>query len=161
MSDLVWHYTTGQKFIAICDSGVLMQTSIGLPMNEKPVLWFSKNQNWETTANKSCRSHDGQIIHLDQNGTANLCGGLVRFGLKKKNVHHWRALIKAACISKTTVRSLEAAGIELGANPFDWCGSLKSVQVDACDAIEVMNQNGEWIRVMEHGKPLEGSNHHE
>jgi hypothetical protein len=161
MSDLVWHYTTGDKFIAICDSGVLLQTSVGLSGKEKPVLWFSKNQKWEPTANKICLSPDGKMIPLDQNGTANEGNGLVRFGLKKKNVLHWPALIKAARISKTTVQSLEAAGVKQGANPSDWYGSLKSVQVDTCDAIEVMNQNGEWIRVMEDGQPLEGNDHHE
>ena len=161
MSDLVWHYTTGEKFVAICESGVLMQTSVGLPKNEKPVLWFSKNQNWEPTANKICLSQDGKMIPLDQNGTAKKGNGLVRFGLKKKNVLHWPALIKAARISKTTVHSLEAAGIKQRANPTDWCGLLESVQVAACDAIEVMDPNGEWIRVMEHGKPLEGNDHHE
>jgi hypothetical protein len=162
MSDLVWHYTTGQKFELIAECGLLMPTEVGIAKNEKPVLWFSKNQSWEPTANKMRRSPDGKLIFLDQLGTAEHGGGLVRFGIKKNSVHHWHALIKAACIPETTVRSLEAAGIKQGAKPSDWCGTLKPVNVDECSAIEVLNQDGKWERVAEHeNPPKKGDQSHE
>ena len=153
MCNLAWHYTTGQKFSLIVECGELRTTAIHIAHGEQPAIWCSSNQKWEPTANKLLRNADGTVVRLDQAQTREMGGGLIRFGIKRQKLLPWFALLKAARIPKATVRSLEQAGIKQGANPLDWWGSLKPVSLDVCEAIEVMNQNGEWERVFENGKP--------
>jgi len=41
---IIWHYTTKDELIHIQDDGELKTTNICVTHGEKPILWFSSNQ---------------------------------------------------------------------------------------------------------------------
>src|SRR5690606_12596681 len=61
--NIVWHYTTGNKFQEILESGVLLRDDQTTPYlfapGEKGFVWFSSNQQWEETANKAAIDEAG------------------------------------------------------------------------------------------------------
>lgn len=63
---LAWHYTTGEKFIEIVDSGFLLPTANYIASPELPVLWFSRNQKWEPTSRKMVMESDGTFRQLSK-----------------------------------------------------------------------------------------------
>ena len=82
---LAWHYTTGEKFKAIVTSGYLKPTGILVKPPERPVLWFSLNQQFEPTARKAA-IEGGAYRVLSVEETGRHCGGLVRFGLSPRKL---------------------------------------------------------------------------
>ena len=74
-----WHYTTGQKAKMIFESGELKPTDAFIEAQEKPILWFSKNQEWEQTANKMLAGPGGTLRQLTTDETRNMGGGRVSF----------------------------------------------------------------------------------
>ncbi|UOA09186.1 hypothetical protein [Methylobacter sp. S3L5C] len=140
-----WHYTTGEKFIKIVESGLLIPTSIGVEHPEKPILWFSSNQYWEPTACKAIYENN-TITTLTMDETKTRGGGLVRFGLPLKDLHHWNKLIKKSKMSVNVALGLESAGVRQGANPNHWYGLTKAIPLSKCPYIEVIKDDL-WVRV--------------
>ena len=48
----VYHYTTGLKLRQIINSGQIKSTTAKIEAHEKPVAWFSTQDQWEPTATK-------------------------------------------------------------------------------------------------------------
>jgi hypothetical protein len=48
----VYHYTTGLKLKQIINSGCIKPTTAKIEPHEKPVAWFSTQEQWEPTATK-------------------------------------------------------------------------------------------------------------
>ena len=48
----IYHYTTGMKLRSIINSGCIKPTTAKIEPNEKPVAWFSTQDQWEPTATK-------------------------------------------------------------------------------------------------------------
>src|SRR5262245_17530639 len=78
---LVWHYTTTQCLVKILTDGYLKPATAFVKPPEKPVVWFSTNQDWEETANKLGQTTDGSLVRLGREETAELGGGLIRIGV--------------------------------------------------------------------------------
>lgn len=148
MKPLAWHYTTGEKFILIVEDRVIRPASTGVKPPELPIVWFSLDQNFERTARKGLLTEAGQFRTASIQETQELGGGLVRFGLDAEILIPWRggALRKASRMRYPTAKKLEAAGIQQGAQPFEWMGSLDPVPIDIC-VVEVLNDNAVWIEV--------------
>lgn len=143
---LAWHYTTGEKFPSILASGELLPTAIGVKPPEKPVLWFSLNQYWENTANKSVYDENGNARRLSMREHLSICDGLVRFGYEAKNLHVGEALRRKAAMSAAVWRDLWAEGRRQKATPSDWCGSIMPIPVPAL-VVEVMSNAFKWERI--------------
>lgn len=144
---LAWHYTTGEAFQAIMDSGILMTTSAGCPTHERSVLWFSMNQIWEPTANKAI-IHNGQYRGLTMRETKERFGGLVRFGFPQSKLVPWLELWKHSGILPSHKRAMEKTGRAQGANPHHWMGCFSPIPVAELVA-EIMDQEYLWFRVMD------------
>lgn len=140
-----WHYTTGERFLSIVECGFLLPATALITSKERPVVWFSLNQEWEPTANKMLRSPDGTLIFLDKEGTCKFGGGLVRFGYPLERTIRWPLLARKAKIPPTTRVGLELAARENGSNPNDWCGVLRPVPLDEL-TIEVLDGE-KWVSV--------------
>lgn len=154
-----WHYTTGDKFTLIIESGLIVPAATGVKPPERPIVWFSLNQYFEMTARKGLANESGLVRTASVQETREFGGGLVRFGLDAGRLIPWKGgeLRKAARMGYTTAKKLEEAGIRQGASPFEWLGLLEPVPVDEC-AIMVMGEgykDGAWVDVMEAGKWLE------
>ena len=63
---LLWHYTTGQGFIGVIDAGVIRPATARVAADERPIVWFSSNQEWEPTSTKIYVAHDGQARRLSK-----------------------------------------------------------------------------------------------
>ena len=144
-SQIAWHYTTGTKFKQIVESGYLDPKKTATPANEKSILWFSKNQHFEPTAQKAIRLPTGQIKSLGMMGTYEMGGGLIRFGYPVAKLTEYKKLCRQAGINMLDVFSLERVGVSQGAKPADWMGTLKKIDIEDC-IIEVFNGDA-WVNV--------------
>lgn len=142
---LAWHYTTGEKFRAIVASGYLMPTGALVKPPERPVLWFSLNQQFEPTARKAAIDA-GVFRTLSVDETGRHCGGLVRFGLSPRKLLTGEKLRTRARIARPLWAGLCQVGIEQKADPALWFGCLDAVPVGSL-AVEVMNDAGDWEQV--------------
>ena len=144
--NLAWHYTTGENFYKIVGTGLLLPSDINLDPGESPVLWFSKNQAWESTSRKMVRQGKGSFRILSKRETAKLGRGLVRFGYRSDDLLDWTVLPKLAGMHSARVRALEVVGRNQGANPSDWMGRLTPLDVRDL-VIDVMDKKQGWTRV--------------
>jgi len=147
MDQLAWHYTTGDHFKEIVESGLLMTTSAGCPDNERPIVWFSMNQWFEPTATKMV-FENSRPRSLTMQETKTFFNGLVRFGYPPLKLIPWHDLPKLAGITRHVKRGLEKAGRLQGATPHHWMGSFQAISVDDL-VIEVMNDQNQWQRVQD------------
>ena len=157
---LAWHYTTGQKFLQIVESGFLMPTFNHILPAERPVLWFSTNQKWEPTGCKAILNRRGNIRRLSMVETAARGQGLVRFGYPEQRLIAWPDLGVVANINAKIRNDLEVSGREQGADPRTWRGALNPIAVNHL-VVEVMEERIRWVRVQdtEESSPVDHSGH--
>jgi hypothetical protein len=124
-----WHYTTGQKAKLIFESGELKPTGAFIEAQERPILWFSKNQEWEQTANKMIMLPDGNFRQLTTDETRNMGEGLFRFGIPSHELIQWPRLARSANMRSKIQRALEESGLRQGADFREWCGLLEPVSI--------------------------------
>jgi len=144
-SEIAWHYTTGEKFRLIVNSGVLLPTPVGIGADEKPVLWFSKHPYYEPTARKAV-IEEGVLRILPVPELFQRGGGLVRFGYPTALLHHGDVLQAEAGISSNDWCAMAANGKRQGGDAEDWWGSTGYVAVHSC-IVEVMTKALQWQRV--------------
>lgn len=87
---LAWHYTTGEFAVRIAEAGVLLPTDAFIGPRERPVLWFSMEQDWEPTASKWCWQGSA-VRKLDRWETCAAGRGLARFGIDPSKLIAWPA----------------------------------------------------------------------
>lgn len=147
IEEIVWHYTTGELFRLIVESGELRPATTYVPENERPIVWFSSNKNWEQTANKALRNNDGTVRSLDRDEMAALGGGLVRIGVHPETApHDWHALKELSRMSSKMAQGLYKSAIRKGSRPGEWRGTFEPVPREKWTAVEVY-QNNEWVPV--------------
>jgi hypothetical protein len=140
-----WHYTVGERFLTIEESGRLLPTDACIQPHERPVLWFSRNQLWEPTSRKAAFDKNGKFKPLTKQETSELGCGLVRYGYPAARLIDWNELAKRANIFYSHVKLLEKRGREQGANPMDWMGSFSSIEVSELILESWDGKN--WIRI--------------
>lgn len=143
----VWHYTTGQNFKQIVMSGVLLPTAKGVKPPERPILWFSADQYWEPTANKGMLGPGGKIRSLTMLETRQYGGGLVRFGYDAAKCLRGEDLCTAARMKPKIWKGLIKVGLEQLADPVNWYGTTDAVVLGDINAIEVMDDSLQWVKV--------------
>ena len=112
----IYHYTTGQKLRQIINSGVIQPTTAKIEPHEKPVAWFSIQDQWEPTATKvPIPGIQGQIA------TAQAQGGLVRITVPGTCAPYSFPQLPLIAGTKLSVCiGLLIAGHELGSDPDTW-----------------------------------------
>jgi hypothetical protein len=112
----VYHYTTGLKLRSIINSGCIKPTTAKIEPHEKPVAWFSTQDQWEPTATKvPIPGMQGQIM------TAQAQGGLVRITVPGTSAPYVFPQLPMIAGTKPTVcMGLLLAGLELGSDPDTW-----------------------------------------
>ena len=138
-----WHYTTGEKANLIFKSGELQPTAAYIEEREKPILWFSINQEWEQTANKMVQLPNGAFRPLTMEETRKLGGGLFRFGMPAHQLVAWPRLARLANMRSNISRLLEEAGLRAGADFREWFGSLDAVPIAGLHC-QTMTESG-WV----------------
>lgn len=142
---LAWHYTTGEFAVRIAEAGVLLPTDAFIGPRERPVLWFSMEQDWEPTASKWCWQGSA-VRKLDRWETCAAGRGLARFGIDPSKLIAWPALARVARIPPKTADGLVRAGLRQGAVPTRWRGSVDPIPLTECLAIEAWDFRGDALK---------------
>jgi hypothetical protein len=137
---MCWHYTVGDCLSEIILEGIIRPATAGVPLNERPITWFTASPEWEETANKNWLTPSGKIIRLGREETRERCGGLFRIGVSDKYpLQHFARIIDRARQDKRETRVLVAAAKEVGSNPMrEWYGTFDCVAI------------GDWAEIDEH-----------
>ena len=139
----IWHYTTRQHLESIVRDGVIKPGRNFVPRSEIPAVWFSMNQDWEQTANKSIGSDDGTVRHGNREDTERYGGGLARIAVAPETApHDWAAFLRLSGIAPRFAGGLEAAASADGADPSDWRVSFRPVPRGQWLAVEVWLGDG-------------------
>lgn len=151
---LAWHYTTGEKFLQIVEDGVLVPSDIYVNPPERPVLWFSLNQEWEPTACKHWKDRaTGVVSRLTREETHERGRGTVRFGCDPSALIPWDELPRRAHMQRQMSTGLAIVGLQQGAMPSQWMGSLSPIYREQWLAVEVWEPGepfdaGRWVEVL-------------
>lgn len=144
MATMAWHYTVMLHFESIIMSEVIMPNALDMAPEAKPVAWFSRNPHWEKMANR--RAIDpvtGDRVTLTMWQTRQAGGGLVRFGIDATKLLHDRTLWQRARVDDAARDALVTEGVRQGADPLEWCGSVKPVPVERL-VIESLDDTYRW-----------------
>lgn len=146
-----WHYTTGEKFKAIVDSGYIYEdnkvTSVHI-QGMVGAVWFTTRQDWEPTANKAIVYHDGSMRSLSKKETCTHGGGLVRFGVSKdmgslKSWHQWK--LQCSC-NKKILKKMGRHARRQGSDTSTYRAFFGDLPREMWEAIDVY-EDGKWVRV--------------
>ena len=114
--EYIYHYTTGLKLRSIINSGAIKPTTAKIEPHEKPVAWFSTQDQWEPTCTKA--SIPGKLGQLM---TAKAQGGLVRITVPGTCASYVFPQLPLIAGTKPSVCiGLLIAGLELGSDPDTW-----------------------------------------
>jgi hypothetical protein len=125
---LAWHYTISDRAQGIISTGQLNLATVGVRPPERPVVWFTRHQHWEPTANKLAVLRDGTMRTLTTQEMFNEIGGeLYRFGIDPARLLPWAVLKRRARISSRVQRDLLRQAKAIGSDHTLWLGSLEPI----------------------------------
>jgi hypothetical protein len=140
----LFHYTSGEKLKQIINSGHIRPSTAHVPLNEKPVAWFSTSPEWEATATKcSIPGKVGQLI------TAKSQSGLVRITVPGTCAPYVFPQLPLIAGTKPSVCiGLLIAGLELGSDPDSWRFTPTPVPTALFREIEFYDfAHDQWVAV--------------
>ena len=135
----------------IVNDGVIRPGTAMVAEEERPIVWFSANQEWEPTSTKIYRSHDGEAWRLSKEELRVSGNGLVRFGVTRRTARlDWTAMKRLSGMSRATARDFKVVGRRLGSKPEWWFGTFNPVQRSEWVVIDELYE-GQWVRVLRNG----------
>ncbi len=150
----IWHYTIVNYLPSILKNGIKIAKT-NVPKGEKPVVWFSTNQIWEETANKSYISN-GELKFGNKEETKNRGGGLIRIEVSPKTAPlSWKQFVAMKHIKKKTAKNLISRTALNGADPNDWRISFRKVTHEKILSVECFYSDElGWIDISEVLSPV-------
>lgn len=134
-----WHYTNGRRIDSILGSGVLKPSADGSG-RIRPAVWFSTNQQWEETANRSVRHINGSYLRCDREQTDMYCDGLFRLEVDAASATlPWREVAAMCGMRQGDMLKIESLARRLGSDPQQWYASLRPILREEWTAIERWN----------------------
>src|SRR5262249_26455803 len=130
MSDerLLWHYTIRVHFQSILQDALIKSATSGVPQGERPVVWFTRNESWEPTANKVFQRPDGTARLSTTEEMLRLGQGLIRIGVKRETApHNWDEFVRLGGASERTIKELKDTAKARGSNHKDWFVSFDPI----------------------------------
>ena len=140
----IFHFTTGQKLKHIINSGCIRPSTARIQPHEKPVAWFSTQDQWEPTATKCpVPGLAGQVM------TARAQGSLVRITVPGTCAPYVFPQLPLIAGTKPSVCiGLLVAGLELGSDPDTWRFTPEPVPVTLFQHVEFYDfANNTWLEV--------------
>ena len=140
----VYHFTTGKKLKQIINSGCIRPTMAKIQPHEKPVAWFSTQDQWEPTATKvPIPGMAGQIE------TAKAQGGLVRITVPGTCAPYIFPQLPLIAGTKPSVYiGLLLSGLELGSDPSTWRFTPTPVPTALFREVEFYDfANDRWLAI--------------
>lgn len=149
---LLWHYTYGQNLQSIVADKLIKPSAKYVVKEAAPVVWFSRNQLWESAATKALIGDDGNVQNLTMEELRLHGGGLYRIGVARGSApHNWDEFVTKSGISREIVAELRRLAKDKGASLKEWFASFEAVDQGKWLAIEVMD-NHKWISAIQ-GQP--------
>lgn len=160
---IAWHYTTGLHLPLIEASDLIKPGTTLVPKGERPIAWFSINQEYELTAAKcwvnrrpSVYSAGGLLVaektqllpmKLEEMDTA--AKGVFRIGVTDSEplLQPFERICRIAHMDPRMMDSLASTGRQRGANPDDWRGTIFPVVRSRWLVIEQWLTDGSWKTV--------------
>jgi len=165
LPSVVWHYTYENNIEAILKSGALLppcqvlsaarrgmtEEDFAAHMQDKgcaadaKLLLFSARQDWEPASFRGFMSSTGEVTDLHQiEDYAKHGFRMFRIGVKRDKLKPWQKLKSLVNMPRDMVQSLEGIAFNIGANPYDWWGTVLPVPCS------------EWVDVQEfyHGSRM-------
>jgi hypothetical protein len=140
---LIYHYTVGAHYDRILAAGLLKPSTAYVCKSERPVVWFTRSDKWDSTANKAYGCEiGGQRAHvgLDENWTHRCFGGLVRMAIDATVApHDWRAFKRLGGINPRTAKGLYSTALQNGVQPSNWRVSFEPVALSNCIDVDFWN----------------------
>lgn len=141
-----YHYTPQYRLEEIIECGFinLATASVYDVKREKPCAWVSTNPHWENTATKAETDGNGNYYELTFNEQ------LEKYGctrIQEKpfvGLINWGKLKHIAKMNLQFAKGMEEVGLNKGANPKEWFGSLKPIAIEHWVKAEVY-KDGEWV----------------
>lgn len=151
----IYHYTTGDRFLRIINDRAILPATAHVTPSEIPAVWLSSSPVWEPSATKGV-IENGVRRQASLTELVGLCGCLVRIEIDPDRVQLLgpSSFQNALRIPDDAHQRLLAAGIEMGANPADWCAVARPVPLTAFDRIEftVETKPAHWIPWLSSGR---------
>jgi len=142
METKFYHYTHNKALLEIIESGHIRLATASAYKKEKPVAWVSANPHWENTATKMVHDGMGNYQNLTfQEQLANI--GCTRIEIDPKILYTWAKLRHKIKMDSDLADRMEEIGIEQGANPKEWYGSLYPISNKHWMGFEIF-EGGEW-----------------
>ncbi|VGO17070.1 hypothetical protein PDESU_05665 [Pontiella desulfatans] len=146
-----WHYTTGEKFQAISESGAIYTEGKTTPVQIPGLInavWFSTNQKWEPTATKAEMDGAGGMKQFSFGRMRQLGGGLVRFGISADSsfLMTWDEWKRKCKCSVGIIEGMEQTALSQGSNVKNFRACLSDVPRELWEVVDVW-ENGKWVRV--------------
>ncbi len=148
MNPPIYHYTTCDRFLRIISDKAILPATVHVAPPEIPAVWLSSSPVWEQSATKGV-IENGVRRQASLTELVGLCGCLVRIEIDPNRVHLLgpSAFRDALCIPDDVHQRLLTAGVEMGADPADWCAVAGLVPLTAFCRIEltVETKPPHWI----------------
>lgn len=126
---VVWHYSTGADLLAIWETEVLSPSKSRVEQQEKPILWFSPNQEWEPIPQGVRLDSNGTMSVRSREATSRKFDGLVRLGLPAGSLYTWGEITKKAEFNDERTQFMKNFARMHGARPETWLGCVESVHI--------------------------------
>ena len=140
----MYHYTIGERLVSILKDGLIKPATAFVPKNERPVVWFSRANRWERTANKMTLTPTGYRT-LTMEETAARGGGLYRIAVSSglRGLHPFTRIVRESGQHPAMTRALLTTAHEVGSDPeADWYGTFHPVPVSVFLCIEICLPTG-------------------
>lgn len=140
----LYHYTCGHKLAGIEDAGKLKPSQVpAWAKHERPILWFSTNEQFEPSAVKALLdpATGAKVFDLD---VLERKVGLYRFalaaGVLTVGMTQWPGCAVRAGMTEPHRVALAQAGLRMGAVPSQWWGTLATIDLEYL-RMEVFDRN--------------------
>ena len=141
---VIWHYTTVQKLGLIVSSGTLTPIAPPRERDEKPVVWFSGQADWDLTANPVVTTSGGRR-HATLDETIVVGGGLARIGVTPEVApHDWKGYKKLSGVRPRRAKLMYDRAVSIGSRPAGWHVAFEAIPRTQWQTVEIWD-NGQWV----------------
>lgn len=142
--DHLYHYTTGVRLQAILADGAIRPATACIDPGEMPVVWFTRSEVWEPTANKMIGTPFG-VMPGTREMTERIGRGLYRIRIPGAVAPvHWRRWVRTSGVRLLTAEVLAHGARAQGSDPNDWWVSPMPVPEQDWLGIEVWRDD-QWV----------------
>ena len=146
-----WHYTVHQKYQKIIATDEIRPATKNIDYNEKPVVWFSTNPDWEETVRKPIRDSltgkETESLSKDNLFIRGFPPVRIEANPDLVKLRSWRHFRKHSGVSKASIKVMLKLAKLWRANPKEWYITYKPVPLLHClEPVEIW-MGEKWVDI--------------